>query len=80
MDVARASDQIDALIEKRARQTGEANAEEEAWKTSVRKHIVVEGKDPVPGLPEACPSCGRRTRVHIRVVFEDAEVEEGGGG
>jgi hypothetical protein len=38
VDVARASDQIDALIEKRSRQWSEANAEEMAWKASVRKH------------------------------------------
>ena len=38
MDVARASDQIDALIEKRVRQSKEANAEEERWKASARKH------------------------------------------
>ena len=38
MNVARASDQIDALIEKRSRQRSEANATEMAWKESVRKH------------------------------------------
>ncbi len=38
MDVERASDQIDALIEKRSRQRSEANAVEESWKESVRKH------------------------------------------
>ena len=38
MDVIRASDQIDALIEKRAEANGEADFEEQAWKASVRKH------------------------------------------
>ncbi len=38
MDVARAGDQIDALIEKRAEAAGRANAEEELWKASVRRH------------------------------------------
>ncbi len=38
MDVAKASDQLDALIEKRSRQRSEANAVEESWKASVRKH------------------------------------------
>ena len=38
MDVARASDQIDALVERRSRQRSEANFEEAAWKASVRKH------------------------------------------
>ncbi len=36
MDVARASDQIDALIEKRV--NTEASFEEMAWKESTRKH------------------------------------------
>ena len=43
-----------------------------------RGHIVVEGvvegEDPVPELPEVCPSCGRYARVRIVVV------EEGGRG
>ena len=39
MDVARASDHIDALIERRARERGQANAEEMAWKASVREHL-----------------------------------------
>ena len=38
MDVAKASDQIDALIDKRAAARAGANAEETAWKASVRKH------------------------------------------
>ena len=38
MDVARAGDQIDALIAKRAGQGSAANAEEELWKASARKH------------------------------------------
>ena len=38
MDLARASDQIDALIDKRALQHEETNLEEMAWKASVRKH------------------------------------------
>ncbi len=38
MDLARAADQIDALIEKRARGNEAANAEEELWRSSVRKH------------------------------------------
>jgi hypothetical protein len=38
LDVARASDQIDALIQKRARQRSEANREEATWKASVRRH------------------------------------------
>ena len=38
MDVIRASDQIDALIEKRAKANDEANFEEQAWKASARKH------------------------------------------
>ena len=33
-----ASDQIDALIDKRAEAAGRANAEEDLWKASVRKH------------------------------------------
>ncbi len=38
VDVAKASDQLDALIEKRARQRSEADATETMWKASVRKH------------------------------------------
>ena len=38
MDVARASDQIDALIAKRVGQESAANAEEELWQESARKH------------------------------------------
>ncbi len=38
MDVARASDQIDALIDKRAAARTGANFEEMAWKESVRRH------------------------------------------
>ncbi len=38
MDVAKASDQIDALIEKRAAGGGKANAVEELWKASARRH------------------------------------------
>ncbi len=38
MDVARASDQIDALIDKRAAGREKATAEEMAWKASVRRH------------------------------------------
>jgi hypothetical protein len=38
MDVVRASDQIDTLIEKRAKANSQANVEEMAWKASVRKH------------------------------------------
>ncbi len=38
MDVARASDQIDALIEKRAAGREEATAAEMLWKESVRRH------------------------------------------
>ncbi len=38
MDVARASDQIDALIQKRAGERNSANAEEMLWKSSVRRH------------------------------------------
>ena len=37
-------------------------------------YIVVDGKDPVPQMPEICPKCGRNTRLHIVVV------EEGEGG
>ena len=37
MDLAKASDQIDALIEKRTGR-GEANDAEMMWKASVRKH------------------------------------------
>ena len=37
-------------------------------------YIVVDGKDPVPEIPEVCPECGRYTRLHIVVV------EEGEGG
>ena len=48
-----------------------------------RGYIVIEDekgtRDPVPGLPEVCPACGRHTRLRI-VVVEDAEAEEGGGG
>ena len=38
MDLARASDQLDALIERRAGERSEANAAEMMWKESVRKH------------------------------------------
>ena len=38
MDVGQASDQLDALIDKRAAERGAANLEEMAWKASVRKH------------------------------------------
>jgi hypothetical protein len=38
VDVARAGDQPDALIEKRARGRVEANAAEMAWKASTRRH------------------------------------------
>ena len=38
MALARASDQLDALIERRAGERSEANAAEMAWKESVRKH------------------------------------------
>ena len=38
MDVARASDQIDALIDKRAAARRGANFEEMAWKESARRH------------------------------------------
>jgi hypothetical protein len=38
VDVARASDQIDAPIERRVSERGRANAEEEFWNASVRKH------------------------------------------
>ena len=38
MDVAKASDQIDALIDKRAAARAGANLEEESWKASVRRH------------------------------------------
>ncbi len=38
MDVARASDQIDALIDKRAAARTGATFEEMLWKESVRKH------------------------------------------
>ena len=38
MGLARASDEIDRLIEKRGRQHEEANFEEMAWKESTRKH------------------------------------------
>ena len=42
---------------------------------------VVEGEDPAPELPEVCPECGHRTRIRIRVEYEDAqEAAEGGGG
>ncbi len=38
MDVERASDQLDALIARRARERDDANVEEMMWKASVRKH------------------------------------------
>jgi hypothetical protein len=38
VDVARASDQIDALIDRRAAGRDEANAAEMMWKASVRRH------------------------------------------
>jgi hypothetical protein len=38
VDVARAEDQLNSLIERRARQRSKANFEEEAWKASVRRH------------------------------------------
>ena len=38
MDVEAASDQLDALIEKRTAERDGANAEEELWKASARKH------------------------------------------
>lgn len=41
-------------------------------------YIVVDGKDPVPELPEVCPECGRSTRIHI-VVVEDEEAAKGEG-
>jgi hypothetical protein len=44
VDVARASDQIDALIERRAGEGGRANAEEVLWKASVRKHHAKLGR------------------------------------
>jgi hypothetical protein len=39
-------------------------------------YIVLDGKDPVPHLPEVCPQCGKSTRIHICVVYDD----EGEGG
>jgi hypothetical protein len=36
-------------------------------------YIVVDGKDPVPEMPEMCPECGRYTRIHIVVVYDDVE-------
>jgi hypothetical protein len=38
IDVEQASDQIDALIDKRAAGRERATAEEESWKASVRRH------------------------------------------
>ena len=38
MDLARASDQLDALIDKRAAARTGATFEEESWKASVRRH------------------------------------------
>ncbi len=38
MDVARASDQIDALIERRATQRDKANAVENLWAMSEKRH------------------------------------------
>ena len=38
MDLARASDELDRLIEKRAGERDAANFEEVAWKASVRRH------------------------------------------
>ena len=38
MDLARAETDLNDLIERRAREAGEANATEMAWKVSVRKH------------------------------------------
>ncbi len=38
MDVVRASDQIDALIERRATQRDKANAEADLWAVSERRH------------------------------------------
>ncbi len=38
MDVARASDQIDALIDRRAGQNAAENEREELWQASVRRH------------------------------------------
>jgi ribosomal protein L37AE/L43A len=40
-----------------------------------RGYIVVDGKDPVPDLPEVCPECGRSTRLRIVVVEEGGEGE-----
>jgi hypothetical protein len=41
-------------------------------------YIVVDGNDPAPEVPEVCPECGRNTRLHIVVVYEDEEGEGGG--
>ena len=38
VDVERAEAQLNALVERRAEAAGRANAEEELWKASVRKH------------------------------------------
>ena len=38
VDLARAETDLNNLVERRAREAGEANATEMAWKASVRKH------------------------------------------
>jgi hypothetical protein len=45
-------------------------------------YIVVDGKDPAPEMPEVCPKCGRNTRLHIVVVYDEpgADFIEAGGG
>ncbi len=40
-------------------------------------YIVLDGKDPVPEVPEVCEECGRNTRLHIVVVYGDDEEGEG---
>jgi hypothetical protein len=32
--------------------------------------VVVDDYDPAGHIPEVCPECGRRTKIHIRVVYE----------
>jgi hypothetical protein len=58
-------------IEDRSR--GVLSCPECGLRSQDKGYIVVDGKDPVPEMPEMCPECGRYTRIHIVVV------EEGGG-
>jgi hypothetical protein len=83
VDVARASDQIDALIEKRARQRAVANREEMTWKASVRQHNETLRRQHrnawychFAGLASAL----RKSAEAYEAKAEQLLLEEGGGG